>query len=93
MMNQNQILLDRIKPMIFRLYNANESVKASRVSITTNNHINSFDGINYPNLDYTFHLDNGNVVTKKELAFEYNSIIESMVRHVYDNSHNAIPKV
>ena len=93
MMNQNQILLDRIKPMIFRLYNANESVKASRVSITTNNYIKSFDGINYPNLDYTFHLDNGNVVTKKELAFEYNSIIESMVRHVYDNSHNAIPKV
>ena len=44
MMNQNQILLDRIKPMIFRLYNANESVKASRVSITTNNHIKSFDG-------------------------------------------------
>ena len=93
MINQNQILLDRIKPMIFRLYNANESVKASRVSITSNNHINSFDGINYPNLDYTFHLDNGNVVTKKELAFEYNSIIESMVRHVYDNSHNTIPKV
>lgn len=93
MMNQNQILLDRIKPMIFRLYNANESVKASRVSITTNNHIKSFDGINYPNLDYTFHLDNGNVVTKKELAFEYNSIIESMVRHVYNNSHNTIPKV
>ena len=93
MMNQNQILLDRIKPMIFRLYNANESVKASRVSITTNNHINSFDGINYPNLDYTFHLDNGNVVTKKELAFEYNSIIESMVRHVYNKSHNTIPKV
>ena len=92
-MNKNQILLDRIKPMIFRLYNANESVKASRVSITSNNHINSFDGINYPNLDYTFHLDNGNVVTKKELAFEYNSIIESMVRHVYDNSHNTIPKV
>lgn len=93
MMNRNQILLDRIKPMIFRLYNANESVKASRVSITTNNYIKSFDGINYPNLDYTFHLDNGNVVTKKELAFEYNSIIESMVRHVYDNSHNTIPKV
>jgi len=93
MMNQNQILLDRIKPMIFRLYNANESVKASRVSITTNNYIKSFDGINYPNLDYTFHLDNGNIVTKKELAFEYNSIIESMVRHVYDKSHNAIPKV
>ena len=93
MMNQNQILLDRIKPMIFRLYNANESVKASRVSITTNNYIKSFDGINYPNLDYTFHLDNGNVVTKKELAFEYNSIIESMVRHVYNNSHNTIPKV
>jgi len=92
-MNRNQILLDRIKPMIFRLYNANESVKASRVSITTNNYIKSFDGINYPNLDYTFHLDNGNVVTKKELAFEYNSIIESMVRHVYDNSHNTIPKV
>ena len=92
-MNQNQILLDRIKPMIFRLYNANESVKASRVSITTNNYIKSFDGINYPNLDYTFHLDNGNVVTKKELAFEYNSIIESMVRHVYAKSHNAIPKV
>ena len=92
-MNQNEILLDRIKPMIFRLYNANESVKASRVSITTNNNIKSFDGINYPNLDYTFHLDNGNVVTKKELAFEYNSIIESMVRHVYDKSHNTIPKV
>ena len=79
--------------MIFRLYNANESVKASRVSITTNNYIKSFDGINYPNLDYTFHLDNGNVITKKELAFEYNSIIESMVRHVYDKSHNTIPKV
>ena len=93
MMNQNQILLEQIKPMIFRLYNANESVKASRVSITTNNYIKSFDGINYPNLDYTFHLDNGNVVTKKELAFEYNSIIESMVRHVYNNSHNTIPKV
>jgi len=93
MMNQNQILLDRIKPMIFRLYNANESVKASKVSVTTNNYIKSFDGINYPNLDYTFHLDNGNVITKKELAFEYNSIIESMVRHVYDKSHNTIPKV
>jgi len=93
MMNKNEILLDRIKPMIFRLYNANESVKASKVSVTTNNYIKSFDGINYPNLDYTFHLDNGNVVTKKELAFEYNSIIESMVRHVYNNSHNTIPKV
>ena len=92
-MNKNEILLDRIKPMIFRLYNANESVKASKVSVTTNNYIKSFDGINYPNLDYTFHLDNGNVVTKKELAFEYNSIIESMVRHVYNNSHNTIPKV
>ena len=92
-MNRNQILLNRIKPMIFRLYNANESVKASRVSITTNNYIKSFDGINYPNLDYTFHLDNGNVVTKKELAFEYNSIIESMVRHVYNNYQNTIPKV
>lgn len=93
MMNQNQILLDRIKPMIFKLYNANESVKASKVSVTTNNYIKSFDGINYPNLNYTFHLVNGNVVTKKELAFEYNSIIESMVRHVYAKSHNAIPKV
>ena len=85
-MNQNQILLDRIKPMIFRLYNANESV-------TTNNYIKSFDGINYPNLNYKLHLTNGDVVTKKELAFEYNSIIESMVRHVYAKSHNPIPKV
>ena len=92
-MNRNQILLDRIKPMIFRLYNANESIKASKVSVTTSNYIKSFDGINYPNLDYTFHLANGNVVSKKELAFEYNSIIESMVRHVYDKSQNTIPKV
>ena len=93
MMNQNQILLDRIKPMIFRLYNANESVKASKVSVTTNNYIKSFDGINYPNLNYKLHLTNGDVVTKKELAFEYNSIIESMVRYVYNNYQNTIPKV
>ena len=92
-MNQNQILLDRIKPMIFRLYNANESVKASKVSVTTNNYIKSFDGINYPNLNYKLHLTNGDVVTKKELAFEYNSIIESMVRYVYNNYQNTIPKV
>lgn len=92
-MNRNQILLDRIKPMIFRLYNANESVKASKVSVTTNNYIKSFDGINYPNLNYKLHLTNGDVLTKKELAFEYNNIIESMVRHLYNNSHNTIPKV
>ena len=93
MMNQNQVLLDRIKPMIFKLYNSNESVKASKVSVTTNNYIKSFDGINYPNLNYTFYLTNGDIVTKKELSFEYNSIIESMERHVYNNYQNTIPKV
>jgi hypothetical protein len=82
-MTREEILIEKIRPMIFCLWNSNESIKAEQLLIEVTYYPKVFMGDNYPEIEFTIELGDGTVIPKDKLSKTFTDIVDSMAKHIY----------
>jgi hypothetical protein len=87
-MTREEILIEKIRPMIFCLWNSNESIKAERLLIEVTYYPKVFMNGNYPEIEFRVELEDGTVIKKKNLCITFTEIVDSMLKHIYSRLYS-----
>ena len=87
-MTKEEILIEKIRPMIFCLWNSNESIKAKHLLIEVTYYPKVFMGDNYPEIEFTVELEDGTTIHKDNICRTFTDIVGSMSKHIYSRLYS-----
>lgn len=87
-MTKEEILIEKIRPMIFCLWNSNESIKAESLLIEVYYYPKVFVGTNYPEIKFRIELEDGNTILDENICTTFTDIVDSMAKHIYSRLYS-----